>query len=329
MSNISIEETYQPKLSVCKNNIYYDFNINESINHGVYVNYKYEMIDDIMFAIKSYYIEQLSSKLDLNEDEFIFNFNIYKETICKHYIAILDLYNRTDKKRKTIDDKIQKLIDKPLKYIVYESSWCNEELLLPQMLRINDILNRNISLERILYDIYEYEVSLINNKLPNITIEINGELLYLVEYNDIEYKNTDNIMNIIIEDFKHNILKMEKLKEIFSFKIYEHICMYKNVDENKIVSLYQCLGIDYVKIIIDMNDYNVAWIMRKLNMMLNNFIPTIMIDNKLNDIINQNIEDKIINIKYNKDATTAQQLTKYLIDKLYNSLMESENNKKY
>ena len=327
MTSISIEETYQPKLCVCKNNIYYDFNIYESIKHGVYVNNKYEMIDDIMLSIKTYYIDRLSSKLDLDEDEFIFNYNIYKEIICKHYILILDLYKRIEERKKTIDDKIKTLIDKPLKYIVYESSWCNEELLLPQMLRINDTLNRNISLERILYDIYEYEVSLIDNKLQNINIEINGELLYLVEKNDIDY--TDYIMNIIIEDFKHNILKMEKLKELFSYKIYEYINIYKKVDENKIVSLYQCLDIKYAKIIIDTNDYNVAWIMRKLNMLLNNFIPTIMINKLLNDIVNHNIENNIINIKYNKDATTAQQLTKYLIDKLYNSLMESENNKKY
>ena len=327
MTSISIEETYQPKLCVCKNNIYYDFNIYESIKHGVYVNNKYEMIDDIMLSIKTYYIDRLSSKLDLDEDEFIFNYNIYKEIICKHYILILDLYKRIEERKKTIDDKIKTLIDKPLKYIVYESSWCNEELLLPQMLRINDTLNRNISLERILYDIYEYEVSLIDNKLQNINIEINGELLYLVEKNDIDY--TDYIMNIIIEDFKHNILKMEKLKELFSYKIYEYINIYKKVDENKIVSLYQCLDIKYAKIIIDTNDYNVVWIMRKLNMLLNNFIPTIMINKLLNDIVNHNIENNIINIKYNKDATTAQQLTKYLIDKLYNSLMESENNKKY
>ena len=105
--------------------------------------------------------------------------------------------------------------------------------------------------------------------------------------------------------------------------------MYKNVNETDIVKLYCCLNIKYVKIIIDMNDNNVVWIMKKLNMLTNRYIPTFYIDNKLTEIINHNIEDKIINIKYNRDSSTSQQFTKYLIDKLYNSLMEYELNKKY
>lgn len=333
MSSIVIQEpSITNKMTIYKNGIYYDFNI-EDINCNkvkVYINNKYELLEDILYTIKSYYIKQLSLKLEFEEDEFIFNFNIYKENICKIYIYLLDLFQRTEEIKETIEDKIQKLINKPLKYIVYESSWCNEELLLPQMLRINDTLNRDITLEKIISDIYEYEISKINTNLPNTIIGsgADDELLYCVEQN-ISYISAKDIINRILTDLISNIPKMEKLKEIFSLKIYEHICMYKNVDETKIVSLYCCLDIKYVKIIIDMKDNNVVWIMRKLNMLTNKYIPTFYIDNKLTDIINHNIEDKIITIKYNRDASTSQQFTKYLIDKLYNSLMESELNKKY
>jgi len=333
MSSIVIQEPTIDKLTICKNGIYYDFNIEDTDYNKVevYINNKYELLEDIMFTIKSYYIKQLSLKLELEEDEFIFNYNIYKENIYKLYIYLLDLFQRTEKMKNTIDEKIQKLINKPLKYIVYESSWCNEELLLPQMLRINDTLNRDITLEKIISDIYEYEISLINTNLPNTIIGsgANDELLYCVEQNNISYISSENIINRILTDLISNIFKKEQLKEIFSFKIYEHICMYKNVNETNIVKLYCCLDIKYVKIIIDVNDYNVVWIMKKLNMLTNRYIPTFYIDNKLNDIINHNIEDNIITIKYNKDSSTSQQFTRYLIDKLYNSLMEFELNKKY
>ena len=81
------------------------------------------------------------------------------------YINILEIYNRTELIKKDIDSNISRLIKKPLQFVVYESSWCNEELLLPLMLRIHDIINRNITLEQIIFDIYEYEISKINNKI--------------------------------------------------------------------------------------------------------------------------------------------------------------------
>jgi len=310
-------------------NTKYDFNMDDIVydDKAIYIDYKYETIKDIMSSIKNYYVKKLETKTDLEEDEIMFVINIYKENIYELYLRIVQIYNQTEEMKKSIDSKIKKLINKPLEYIVYESSWCNEELLLSQMLRIDDILNMDITLENIINDIYEYEVSLINNKLFTIFIESDNDLLYLVVKQDTEYITKKDIIFKIIDDYKYNIPKIEKLKEIVSAKIYQYIVMYKHVDENKILCLYNCLDIKHVKIIIDKNDYNMVWIMRKLYMLTDKFIPTFYVDKKLEQIINLNIEDNIITIKYNKDASTNQQITKYLIDQLYNNLIHYEINK--
>jgi hypothetical protein len=336
MSDIVIDEAYYgergnkiPHIEKYdnKDNIWYDFEI-DNIKYdyqGIYVNYKYELIEDIMYTIKKYYIQKLETKLDLPETEFGDIYNSYKEHIITLYNYMLNLSNQIEEMKENINNKIARLIDKPLEYIVYESSWCNEELLLPKMLRIMDIVNKDINLKNIISDVYEYEISLINTKLINTFIHEKEDYLYFVEKYDYEYNETQDIISHIIDDIQSNDKKMNKLKEIFSHKIYEYINNKNvNINETKLIELYNCLNIQYAKITIDVNDHNVTWIMNKLYITLNKYIPIIFIDNKLNSIINHNISDNIIFIKYNKDATTNSQRTKYLIDQLFNNLMLCE-----
>jgi hypothetical protein len=273
------------ELIVTKNGINYEFTIDSIGTHqGIYINNKFELIGDVIKSIKIHYNDKLNEIIDINEDEFIFMYNIYKENICQLYINILEIYNRTELIKKDIDSNISRLIKKPLQFVVYESSWCNEELLLPLMLRIHDIINRNITLEQIIFDIYEYEISKINNKIINCTLEIHNDLLVLAT-NQIDFISPEEILKKIIEDFEYNEIKKQKLKDIFSFKIYEYINMYKNINEANICKLYDTIDIKYAKIIIDEKDYNVVWIMRKLNMLTNKFIPVYFIDKSLDNII--------------------------------------------
>ena len=337
MSNIVINEVYYGERynkfpHIVKgdsdNIIWFDFEIDniEYDYKGIYINYKFELIEDIMYTIKKYYIKKLETKLDLTESEFGYIYNNYKAHIIKIYEYILELSKQTEEIKEIINNKIIKLINKPLEYIVYESSWCNEDLLLPKMLRIKNILNRDINYKNIISDIYEYEISLINNKLINIYIQEKDDNLFFMEKYEIEIINSDDIISHIIDDIKSDDTKISKLKNIFSHKIYEYI---NNktiiINETKIIELYKCLNIDYAKIIIDINDFNVVWIMNKLYTPLNKYIPISLIDNKLNDIIQNNIIDNIIDIKYNKDATTISQKTTYLINELFNNLMRCEN----
>lgn len=320
-SSAFIEEN---DLIITKDGIDYEFTIDWTGTHqGVYINNKFELIIDILKSIKIHYNDNLRNNIDLNEDEFIFIYNIYKESICQLQINILKVYNRTELIKKNIDSNISRLIMKPLQFVVYESSWCNEELLLPQMLRIQDIINRDITLEQIILDIYEHEISRIDNKIINCTLEIHNELLALAT-SQIDFISPEEILKKIIEDFKYNEIKKQKLKDIFSFKIYEYLNMYKNINEANICKLYDTIDIKYVKIIIDIKDNNVVWIMRKLNMLTNKFIPVYFIDKSLDNIIKLNKNDNIVTIKYNKDSSTSSQLTSYLIDSLYKKLMEQE-----
>jgi hypothetical protein len=336
MSNIVINEAYYGERNnkiphVVKGDsndiIWYDFEIDniEYDNQGIYINYKFELIEDIMYTIKKYYIQKLETKLDLSETEFANIYNNYKSHIIKLYKYILELSKQTEEIKDLINNKIIKLINKPLEYIVYESSWCNEDLLLPKMLRIKEILKRDINYKNIISDIYEYEFSLINNKLINTYIQEKDDNLYFMEKYEIDYINHDDIISNIIDDIEDNDKKLSKLKEIFSQKIYENINnKNENINESKLIELYNCLNIQYAKIVIDMNDYNVVWIMNKLYIPINKYIPIIFIDKKLNGIIQHNINDNIINIKYNKDATTFSQKTNYLINQLFDNLMHCE-----
>jgi hypothetical protein len=78
MSNIVINEAYYGERNnkiphVVKGDsndiIWYDFEIDniEYDNQGIYINYKFELIEDIMYTIKKYYIQKLETKLDLSE----------------------------------------------------------------------------------------------------------------------------------------------------------------------------------------------------------------------------------------------------------------------
>jgi hypothetical protein len=183
------------------------------------------------------------------------------------------------------------------------------------MLRIQQILDNDISFENILNDIYEYELSNINKNQINITFDTSKQII-VINREIVDYlTNNDIINNTHINDTIVNDIRMLYIEKIYAF------ISNNQYDENKIIELYECLDIDYIKIIIDSSNYKLLWIFKKLNMQANKFIPTEYIANKLIDIISCNDTiNNIVTIKYNTDIDDKTQMTTYLIDKLHHDM---------
>jgi hypothetical protein len=327
----TINNKLMSKYKIIKNGMTIDFNtiklgpndLNILENNRVYINGKYILLKDIIFSIKEYYLNYLQNIYHIYSSIFIEQYKIYETNFLKLYKELLSINKIRQDLIYIIDKKINNIKLKSLYDIIYQKNDDGTEELLHNIINIDSILNSNkLDIDSILSDIYNYEISLINRNLPNYEFNINNTLLSISSSDYIEYISHESILSSLIENFKKNSTKVQELHEIFINRIFEYINTETNIPETKLVDLYKCLSLKYVKIVVNEENYKVTWVMNKLQTKINLFIPIEFIDQELNDIVKYNKEiNNFIFINYNTDIHDNTQITTYLIDKLYDSLM--------
>lgn len=287
---------------------------NAYLDNSVYIDMVEETIENILFSVEIYYYYEVMVKYrQLPEEEFITKFNICQGSLDTLHLILIDVYKKNKDLTICIDSKISNLFSKSISNIVYEKSISNDNLG-TYMIRIDDILNADITIDRLLLDLYEYELSQINKNISNITIDTTEELITFHENMKPLYTN-EEIIKMVKTDFSNEY--KEDIINLYSKSIYDYInrCDY---NEEALKRLYEVLDIKYVKITIDSNNYKLKWILRKLNLKPNVYIPYDYLPTKLDAIINNNTNiDNIIDIKYNTDDSDKVQMNTYLIDELH------------
>lgn len=313
MSKFILKSAQKPRgIDIHDNFMYFTRNTDDHIHEYIEYDNNKVLIKDILYSIESFYLDFIHECGLMTQDDN-FKFELFKE--CENSInsihkEIIKIYTANQILKKAIDDKKYALFHKNIKDIVYETSITGNKLG-PYMIQISNILkNDDISFVNILKDFYEYELSQIDKRLINITIDATDNILILnkseIEYTVKYYDPSDSILNDITY--------------LYIQKIYEYI-RNNNYNEDKLIKLYNALNIDYVKIIIDDDNYKLHWIFRKLHTLTNAFIPRTCIDDKLYDLVQNNeIVDKCIIIKYNTDSSDKIQMNTYLIDTLHANL---------
>lgn len=323
----TINDKLMSKYKIIKNGTTIDFNIidhNILENNKVYISGKCIILKDIIFSIKEYYLNYLENIYDIYDSVFIEQYKIYETSFLKLYKELLTMNKTRQDLIYVIEKKINNLKLKSLYDIIYQKNDDGCEGLLHNSINIDSILNSNkFDIDIIVSDIYNYEILLINKNLPNYEFNINNTLLSINSSKYIEYISHENILSSLIENFKQNPTKVQELQDIFVNRIFEYINTESNIPETKLVDLYKCLSLKYIKIVVNEENYKVTWVMNKLQIKINLFIPIEFIDQELNDIVKYNKEiNNCIFINYNTDIHDNTQITTYLIDKLYDSLMK-------
>ena len=279
----------------------------------VYINNQEETIENIIFSIEIYYYKCLKENINLSTDEFISKFKLYEQNINEFYHKIANIYKQNQLLINTINNSLTILFNKSINDIVYETNFHNNLNLDINMLRINQILNSNISLEQILLDLYDHELTIIDCNIYNITINIEDDNIIFNTNKEIPYLTRYDIIN----DMYISDELMNDIRYIYTKKIYEYLNMKNDYTEESLLSLYKCLNIKYIKIQID-NNPKITWIMKKLYVKLNVYIPFEYVPPQLLDIINNNEKiDNCVYIKYNSDSSDIVQMNTFLIDMLH------------
>jgi hypothetical protein len=290
---------------------------NDYLDDTINVNNETVTLENIFFSVEMYYYELLKKVCDqLSTKDFIAKFNMYQESMNELHKQLINLCKKNEELKKDISKKIFKLVTKDVGDIIYETSITNDNLDV-YMIRIADILNIDINLENILLDLYEHELSLIDKNLFNITVDTTNEKLSFNETKTIQYlTNEDIINNMYISD-----ALMDGIISVYTKSIYDYINIYDDYNEGSLKNLYECLGIKYVKLVIDNDNNKLKWIMRKLNLKTNVYIPYEYLPEKILPIVkNSKVTDDCIVIKYNTDDSDEIQMTTYLIDELYRNM---------
>jgi hypothetical protein len=279
--------------------------------HYIYFESNEIKICDIIFSIEMHYHNCLNNYIDLPQDEFITKFKTYEKSIIDIYNTLKNCYIYNEKIKQDAKDAIYSLFHKPLSDVIYETDITSKYNLGCYMVRIIDILNfDSIDLKHVILDIYSHELSLIKRIVKNIYINNTNDIVSIDEQKFL-YLTDNDIINDIIKD-----IDITSLQELFSSKIYEFINKSINYNENKLIDLYNCLDIKYIK--ISCNDNKLLWIMNKLHIKLDHYIPQDYIPSIIKDLVNNNLdENNYAYIKYNTDATNKVQLNTFMIDKLH------------
>ena len=283
----------------------------------IVINNEMETLENIIFSVEIYYYETMKKECDLlSTEDFIARFNMYQKSMNELHQQLINLCKTNEELRKDIDKKIFTLVSKDVSDIVYEKSFTNDNLGV-YMIRIDNILNLDISFENILLDLYEHELSLIDKNLFNVTVDTTNGMIVFNESKTIQYlTNQDIISNMYISDSL-----MDGIMSVYTKSIYAYINRYNDYNEDSLKNLYECLDIKFVKLVIDDNNFKLKWIMRKLNLKTNTYIPYEYLPEKISPIVKiHNVNDNCIKIKYNTDDSDEVQMTTYLIDELYRNM---------
>jgi hypothetical protein len=290
---------------------------NAYLDNNIYIDKVEETIENILFSVEIYYYYEVMVKYcQLPEEEFITKFNICQGSLDTLHLMLISVYKKNKELITCIDNKISNLFSKNISDIIYEKSITNENFG-PYMIRIGNILNTDITIDRLLLDLYEYELSQIDKNIFNITIDSTEELIKFHENTKPLYTNEEIIRKVKADfsnEYKEDIIKL------YSKSIYDYInrCDY---NEEALKIIYEVLDIKYVKITIDNNNHKLKWILEKLNLKPNMYIPYDYLPTKLDAIIDNNMNiDNIIDIKYNTDDSDQVQMNTYLIDELHKNI---------
>ena len=290
----------------------------ETKYYQVYLDNKLESILDIMFSVEQYYYRELEQC-----EEFDKYFKLYKESIENIYRQLLSTYQENILIEESIKKSINLLVEKPLDQIVYETSYGGDELNC-EMIRIEQLLTKENTLDSILLDVYEYEFNKISQPINLIPI-IEKKFIKLKKQSIRIFKDNHIIL------IRQNSKRMKELSTLFSKKIYEYLNIHlylksrqtnpPHYNENNLVKLYSCLNIEYVKIIVSSLDYKLLWIFKKLHTLPNQYIAIHLIDKRILQIISlYKMIDRTVELKYNCDMSDETQLSTHLIDKLHDKL---------
>ena len=203
----------------------------------IYIDGKKELIENVIFSIEMYYRNKL--KKDMTEEEFINKFYMYKNHINELYDKLINMYETNIIIITSVEEKLKELFNKSIHDITYETSFNGNHQLGIYMLRIGDILENEITIENILMDIYQHELSLICTDLINISIDNSRDLLEFNKITPVVYLTNYEIINSMSMSARL-ILDVQML---LNTKVYEYVHMNKVYNSNQLNKLCKYFNI--------------------------------------------------------------------------------------
>jgi hypothetical protein len=107
---------------------------------------------------------------------------------------------------------------------------------------------KNLTFETIISYIYKYELSMLNIYIPNHKIIYNNNSFILKQIKCIEYIKNNEIIKLLADTIKNDVVKMKDLQELIANNIFHDYIIKTNIHNiscKKLCMLYECMDIEY------------------------------------------------------------------------------------